>query len=739
MTEPARHQGLAFPYDIAVGRDMWDFHPPDVRLGVLAVAAASVLLGSSILYGWGLPRRATGRHQAALSRVQSLLFGGLLLVVLSQLVVIVVHLVGLVGLVVDSGLAKVRLAFEQYLESLQWLGTWGVWAANSAAMASFLFYVARTRQAPANPTPSSRARRVPGHVLLGAFATALVIAANLLFGTALRRLVPPVDEHAMSCWDTQTRPCIERAASLGLKHAYYVAFGCTLAGAVCFALGEAKRPRVVRGPPGTPWLRRLLVALFLLSAVALTVFTQPLVRESESLIPLDHAFANLTLSIPPSLSYTRGVGPDEPYFGGGYTMRLERAGASRWVLPEAESPRALYQLVRKERERGRTSGGSSGEPAFDVSIDERLSPQQLREWLASLFWADTAPMHVALVLSHVIELERPVLGRLAGVKWSAARFEVRASAKDCARLRGPVVDLAGPAAASTPDIVRRIVDARRRGQTPCLAVGGRTCLSSEPGHPNCLDRLGSRLTTLRTANPGDGLRAARLRVEAAEFDILEVDDPDKVLFRFDGARALPEARRALEKQRCTVFMTMNAGMYEPNHEPVGLFVSEGRVLQPLNERDDAGNFYMKPNGVFTVGTEGARIAYGREMHSFFADASQLRDPIRRSYGWNATQSGPMLLMAGREHPEFDANSRFRAIRNAVGVRGRDADAESVLFAISNTEVTFHELATLFTLLGYPDALYLDGNVSRMDLPALGRIAGDQRLGPILAVADCPRD
>jgi len=63
----------------------------------------------------------------------------------------------------------------------------------------------------------------------------------------------------------------------------------------------------------------------------------------------------------------------------------------------------------------------------------------------------------------------------------------------------------------------------------------------------------------------------------------------------------------------------------------------------------------------------------------------------------------------------------------------------VLLAISNTPVTFHELAQLFTLFDCADALYLDGHVSRMDFPAFGRTVDDRKLGPMLAVAECPDD
>lgn len=52
---------------------------------------------------------------------------------------------------------------------------------------------------------------------------------------------------------------------------------------------------------------------------------------------------------------------------------------------------------------------------------------------------------------------------------------------------------------------------------------------------------------------------------------------------------------------------MNAGMYHGNFSAVGLSVSEGRQLTPLNVAAGEGNFFLKPNGVFLVSEAGARV------------------------------------------------------------------------------------------------------------------------------------
>jgi uncharacterized protein YigE (DUF2233 family) len=97
----------------------------------------------------------------------------------------------------------------------------------------------------------------------------------------------------------------------------------------------------------------------------------------------------------------------------------------------------------------------------------------------------------------------------------------------------------------------------------------------------------------------------------------------------------------------------------------------------------------------------------------------------------ATQSGPLLLQGGLEHAGFSSASLHRLIRNGVGVNAQG----QALFAISNTPVTFHELAHVFSALGFSDALYLDGAVSMLYLPELGRADAGTDLGALIAVTD----
>ncbi len=127
---------------------------------------------------------------------------------------------------------------------------------------------------------------------------------------------------------------------------------------------------------------------------------------------------------------------------------------------------------------------------------------------------------------------------------------------------------------------------------------------------------------------------------------------------------------------------------------------------------------MKRNGVFYFGEGSAGVI---ESGAF------ARRGLKPKF---ATQSGPMLVIDGHLHPRFlaDATSRYR--RNGVGVAG-----SRVIFALADTPVTLHEFARVFRdVLKTPNALYLDGSISRIYAPELGRADFGMPMGPIVAVS-----
>lgn len=177
--------------------------------------------------------------------------------------------------------------------------------------------------------------------------------------------------------------------------------------------------------------------------------------------------------------------------------------------------------------------------------------------------------------------------------------------------------------------------------------------------------------------------------------------------------------RALADTGETLSFAMNAGMYHRDLSPVGLFIEKGIERAPLVTRAGPGNFGMLPNGVFCWGDSGFRIV---ESRSF------AQDPPACTY---ATQSGPLLVIGGTLHPRFLPDSDSALIRNGVGV---SSDGSRAVFVISDGPVNFHRFARYFRdRLGLDNALYLDGNISRLFAPSLGRDDLGRNMGPIVGV------
>jgi uncharacterized protein YigE (DUF2233 family) len=159
--------------------------------------------------------------------------------------------------------------------------------------------------------------------------------------------------------------------------------------------------------------------------------------------------------------------------------------------------------------------------------------------------------------------------------------------------------------------------------------------------------------------------------------------------------ALP---RALANNSRHLLFATNGGMYHPDNSPVGLYVEEGRALVRANTSAGPGNFHMRPNGVFYVTGEVAGIV---ESRAFIRQTPQLDF---------ATQSGPMLVIDGEINARFVRYGGSKKYRAAVGNR----DLNLVVFAVSESEVSFDEFARLFRdKLRCKNALFLDGELDQL--------------------------
>jgi len=165
---------------------------------------------------------------------------------------------------------------------------------------------------------------------------------------------------------------------------------------------------------------------------------------------------------------------------------------------------------------------------------------------------------------------------------------------------------------------------------------------------------------------------------------------------------------------------MNAGMYGADLTPVGLYVENGKRLRRADTRAGIGgsNFHLQPNGVFWIGDGVAGV---EETSRYLADPPAAR---------YATQSGPMLVIDGRIHPKIQPTGTSAKIRNGVCVR----EGATAIFAIAEEPVTFYAFARLFRDgLSCANALFLDGSISSLYAPELGRDDELWPLGPVIAV------
>ena len=174
---------------------------------------------------------------------------------------------------------------------------------------------------------------------------------------------------------------------------------------------------------------------------------------------------------------------------------------------------------------------------------------------------------------------------------------------------------------------------------------------------------------------------------------------------------------ALSAEGKVLEFAMNAGMYHSDRAPVGLYLEGGEVHQRVITQAGPGNFGLLPNGVFCIRPDRFDVF---ETRRFVTDGPDCSD---------ATQSGPMLVIDGALHPRFLVDGTSRFIRNGVGT---SADGQRAVFAISNVPVNFHTFGRFFRdFLELPNALYFDGNISRLHAPMLERSDFGFRMGPIV--------
>jgi len=240
-------------------------------------------------------------------------------------------------------------------------------------------------------------------------------------------------------------------------------------------------------------------------------------------------------------------------------------------------------------------------------------------------------------------------------------------------------------------------------------------------------RAALAVLALLVAGPAAAVECRDISHDGSRYTICEVDAAreDLRLFLRDRAGEIlgqfGAVNDALAAEGKRLAFAMNAGMYHDDRAPVGHYVENGQEAMRVISNAGPGNFGLLPNGVFCIRADRADVI------------ETLRFVDEKPACTYATQSGPMLVIDGALHPRFLPDSTSRYIRNGVGT---SADGTRAVFALSRNAVTFHEFGRLFRDgLKLPQALYLDGNISRLYAPQLGRDDPGFDLGPIVGVVE----
>ncbi|MFQ6546741.1 phosphodiester glycosidase family protein [Aestuariibius sp. 2305UL40-4] len=212
--------------------------------------------------------------------------------------------------------------------------------------------------------------------------------------------------------------------------------------------------------------------------------------------------------------------------------------------------------------------------------------------------------------------------------------------------------------------------------------------------------------------------------EGVSMTLCEVDPAaDRLqLFLYDGeGQPFGHFGTLAEALAQEIPFAMNAGMYHADRAPVGHYVEDGEEVMRVITTDGPGNFGLLPNGILCLSGGAARVY---ETARYVTEAPACH---------SATQSGPMLVIDGALHPRFLPASDSLYIRNGVGTT---ENGDRAVFVISNDPVNFHTFGRFFRdVLELPQALYFDGNISRLHAPQLERSDFGRPMGPIIAVTD----
>ncbi len=363
---------------------------------------------------------------------------------------------------------------------------------------------------------------------------------------------------------------------------------------------------------------------------------------------------------------------------------------------------------------------TQADSAPTLLMTEDVDLRQLEATLASI--RRDGQTRVRLLSKQARVQERPILGPWRTFVSTSRAALIAKQPLRCRQAGIRPVSLTSIGATSSASWFREVTLKHGAEQLLCLLLPPIAC---EATAAPCADPRRAGWTVTDSSILGS--RSVALRFDGPRGDHLAAFIPKtqlvQVLSRVQGAEpfdTFAELERRLRSRGRRLLWAMNGGMYMEDRRALGLLVSDGRELARVNQRTGKGNFYLEPNGVFTITESGyPEILTTRQYVE--QDTTTLRQ---------ATQSGPIVLQAGRLNPLFDPDSTSRFVRNGVCV-----SEQYLIFDISLSRVSFHEFASFLRALGCNDALYLDGNVSSVYAPGAGRTDSGFGLGPIVVASE----
>jgi uncharacterized protein YigE (DUF2233 family) len=216
------------------------------------------------------------------------------------------------------------------------------------------------------------------------------------------------------------------------------------------------------------------------------------------------------------------------------------------------------------------------------------------------------------------------------------------------------------------------------------------------------------VSTSGCAPQAKALDSSVLAFEGQNYRVVHLDlNHEKLTMHWREAKSgqpfssIDALRQWGESRGQRLLFATNAGIYDRNFAPLGLYVENGKTVVPLNlahGNPASGNFSLLPNGVFAIYPDGHAVV---TTSGAFKAAGK---PVQ----W-ATQSGPMLLIDGKLNEQFIDDSSSLKWRSGVCAK----TPHEVVFVVSEAPVNFHTFGRLFRdELGCRDALYLDGSISQ---------------------------